>query len=203
MKKFIAVAQKSGKYFMHAAGLVGAICMIVGVFVVIPPFISLPIGGGIGLVWAIVGAKKALNQVKEEENKDVQRLKALGSIAHIKEDLRELTDEVREDLEELKDDLGAHHHDDAAPIIGKNSQFTSSDSDSDSDTASKKPPKDSPFTVVTRLAHKQQRDLNHVFRFFKRKKNMANKKPANSLVFSEEPANPPLLTPKSTVRIHY
>ena len=70
--RFCKAAKKAAEYFSAAAGAAVFLIAVVGAFVVIPPFISLPIAAGIGIAFAIHGYRNAARE-HDEHQRTVQR----------------------------------------------------------------------------------------------------------------------------------
>ncbi len=73
MKKITHLLKTAAAYFSTSAGTVSLIIGLVALAVVVPPFVSIPLIGGIGLACAAVGAYRAWSHMDDVDTK-AQRL---------------------------------------------------------------------------------------------------------------------------------
>lgn len=92
--KILKCIKQAAQSFSIVAGAISAIFAVVGVFVGIPPFVSLPIATGIGLIYGAVSGKNAASEhdAREAASKhiDKERAEAIKEVHEMKKELNEL-----------------------------------------------------------------------------------------------------------------
>lgn len=109
-KKIWQLLKTVGESFSIGAGAIGILFSIIAAFVSIPLFISLPITGVIGLIFAITGTCYTLYELNKKERQNAMKKQSQQKLHDGEKELVSLAREMEHDLKTIKNNLGKHHH---------------------------------------------------------------------------------------------